>query len=78
MIYWKRYVSSANDLGFDDKSLMKMRINKDRKIEPWSSPAVILAQDEYCPFSTTLCFLGSEESFIIFKSFTVIAYCFSL
>ena len=61
-------------LGFDDKSLMQMRINKGRKIEPWGSPAVILAQDECCPISTTLCFLESEKSFIIFKSFPVIPF----
>ena len=30
------------------------------KIEPWGTPAIILAQEEACPFNNTLCYRLSK------------------
>ena len=46
-------------------------------MEPWGTPASVLAQGEACPFKTTLCFLKQTESVIIFKIVSDTAFCFN-
>ena len=61
-----RDVSSANNLGLhwrlSDKSLMYIRNKSGPNIEPWGTPALILAQDELWSLRITLCFLFLKES----------------
>ena len=47
-------------------------------MEPWGTPASILAQGEACPFKTTLCFLKLRKLVIIFKILSDIPFSFNL
>ena len=60
------HVPSANNFGLHcrlwDKSLMYIRNKTGPNIEPWRTPALILAQDELWPLRITLCFLFLKKS----------------
>ena len=55
-----RDVSSANNLGLlwrlSNKSLIYIRNKSGSNVEPWGTPALILAQDELWPLRLTLLF----------------------
>ena len=77
-----REVSSANSLGFEIKFSERSLINIKKKIgprnDPWETPALTLAHEEYWPFKTTLCFLASRKSIIKFNKSPLISFCFNL
>ena len=55
-----RDASSANNSALDtkssDKLFMSIRKNNGPNIGPCGTPASVAAQENYCPFRTTLCF----------------------
>ena len=65
-----REVSSANSLGFKIKLSERLLINVKKKrgsrVDPWGTPALTLAHEEYWPFKAILCFLASRKSTIKF------------
>ena len=48
---------------------MYIRNKSGPNIEPWATPALILAQDELWPFRITLCFLFLKKSIKRFDKF---------
>ena len=77
-----RVVSSVNNLGLHwrllDKSLMYIRNKSGPNIEPWGTPALILAQGELWPLRITLCFLFLKKSVKRLYKFPEIPLCLSL
>ena len=63
-----REVSSASSLGFEiklsERSLINIKKKRGQWIDHWGTPALTLANEEYWPFKTTLCFLASRELII--------------
>ena len=54
-------VSAAKSFTLEDissaKSLIQIKNDSGRRIDPCGTPAWTLVQDEFCPWRTTLCFL---------------------
>ena len=78
----KRDLSSAQRLAVvdrsSDSSLMSIKNNSGPSMEPWGTPALMLAQGEAWPFKTTHCFLKLRKSVIILKFLSDIPFCFNL
>ena len=57
-----------------------MNIKKKRgpRIDPWGTPALIFAHEEYWPFRANLCFLASRKSIIKFNKSPLTPSCFNL
>ena len=77
-----RGISSANSLGFEiklsERSLINIKKKRGPRIDPWGTPALTLAHEEYWPFKTTLCFLASRKSIIKFNKSPLTPFCFNL
>ena len=78
----KRKASSANNLGFEDKSsdrsLIYIKKNSGPRIDPWGTPARTLVQDDVWPLRTTLCLRFFRKHFIKQRRFSEIPYWFNL
>ena len=78
----KRYVPSANNLGFEtkfsDQSFIYILKNSGTRIEPWGTPASTSTYVGCWIFRTTLCFLFFRKFAKIFSKLPTTRFCFNL
>ena len=63
-----------------ERSLITIKKKIGPRIDSWGTPALTLAQEEYWPFRTTLCFLASRKSILLnsISYLLLTPFCFNL